>query len=114
VSWNLQLAVREGRLEALRSLMDEMVASTRSEPGTLAYEWFISADETVCHLYERYRDDAAALAHIGRFGAVFAERFFACVEQTGFHVYGGAGPDVRAALDGHGVVFLDRFGGFSR
>lgn len=114
VSWNLQLAVRDGRLEDFRSLMEEMVESTRSEPGTRAYEWFLSEDGTVCHLYERYADAQAALAHISTFGSRFGERFLACVEPTAFHVYGIPSDEVRTALDGFGAVYLRPFGGFTR
>jgi quinol monooxygenase YgiN len=114
VSWNLQLAVRDGRLDAFRSLMDEMVASTRSEPGAQAYEWFLGEDGVTCHLYERYEDTAAAMAHIATFGAEFAGRFLECVEVTAFHVYGDPAPEVRAVLDGFGAVYLGPFGGFSR
>ena len=49
-------------VDTLRALMEEMSASTRSEPGALSYEWFIGDDDRVVHLYERYADSAAALA----------------------------------------------------
>ena len=114
VSWNLQLAVREGRLDAFRSLMEEMVESTRAEAGAQVYECFLSEDGGACHFYERYADSAAARDHLGTFGSRFAERFLACVEPTGFYVYGAPSEDVRAVLDGFGAVYLGRFGGFAR
>jgi hypothetical protein len=33
ISWSLQMAVRDGRLNDARELMSEMVASTWEEPG---------------------------------------------------------------------------------
>jgi hypothetical protein len=36
ISWNLQMSVREGRLNDARELMSEMVAGTQQEPGTQA------------------------------------------------------------------------------
>ena len=114
VSWNLQLAVRDGRLDDFRSLMKEMVESTRAEAGAQAYEWFISEDGTTCHLYERYADSAATMVHLGAFGSKFAERFLSCVEPTGFSVYGDPSDDVRGVLDGFGAVYLGPFGGFAR
>jgi len=113
VAWNLQLALREGRLEAFRELMLEMVASTRNEPGALGYEWFLSEDGAACHIHERYRDDAAAMAHIGTFGSTFAERFLGCVEPLAMHVYGDPGAEVRSALDGLGAIYCGHFGGFA-
>ena len=114
VSWNLQMSVREGRLSDARELMPEMVESTRDEPGTLGYEWFLGSDGTVCHIYERYADSDAAMVHLGNFGAKFAERFLECCEPTALYVYGEPSDEARAALDGFGAVYLGTFGGFSR
>ena len=114
VSWNLQLAVRDGQLDALRTLMAEMVESTRSEQGSRAYEWFLSADGTICHINERYADSAAALAHLGNFGAKFMERFVACLDVTSFSVYGEPSDEAKGVLDGFGAKYLGTFGGFSR
>ena len=114
VSWNLQMSVRDGQLGDARELMPEMVESTRGEPGTLGYEWFLDADGTVCHVYERYADSDAAMVHLGTFGAKFAERTFQCFEVTALYVYGEPSDEVKAALDGLGAVYLGTFGGFSR
>ena len=114
VSWNLRLAVREGRLEEFRALMNEMVESTKGEPGAQGYEWFVSADGGTVHIHERYADSNAVLAHLGTFGAKFAERFLGCVDPTGLAVYGEPSDEARAVLDGFGAQYLGPFGGFNR
>lgn len=114
VSWNLQLAVRDGQLEAFKSLMEEMVTATRSEPGAEAYEWFFSEDGTICHLYERYSDNDGVMTHLGNFGANFADRFMGCVEPTGFFIYGNPSDEARGVLSSFGAVFLEQLGGFAR
>lgn len=114
VSWNLQLSVRDGQLNAAHTLMDEMVASTLEEPGALGYEWFFSDDGKTCHINERYADSGAVLVHAGNFGTKFAERFLACLEPTCLSVYGDPSAEARAALDGLGAVYLGLQGGFSR
>lgn len=114
VSWNLQVSVREGRLDDFRSLMNEMVESTQMEAGTLSYEWFLSEDDTECHIYERYADSDAVMVHLGNFGPKFASRFMESVEPTSLSVYGEPSDEVRTALDSLGAVYLGTFGGFSR
>lgn len=114
VSWNLELAVHDGRLAAFKSLMVEMIESTRAEPGALAYEWFLSEDGTVCHLYERYSNDEAVMTHLGSFNSKFSERFLECVQPTAFNVYGNPGDEIRAILDNFGVAYLGSIGGFAR
>ena len=44
VSWVIELAVKPGQLDSFKELMEEMVAGTNTEPETLNYEWYISAD----------------------------------------------------------------------
>jgi quinol monooxygenase YgiN len=114
ISWNLQMAVHDGRLAESRELMREMVAATEQETGTLGYEWFISDDGKSCHINERYADSDAVLVHLTNFGAKFAERFLACFEPKSLSVYGNPSPDARAALDGFGAAYLGWLGGFNR
>lgn len=114
VAWNLQMKVQEGRLDAARTLMTEMVEATRGEPGAQDYEWYVGEDGSVCHIFERYVDSDAALQHLENFGANFAERFMACFAPTAFYVYGEPSDDVRATLDDFGAAYLGPFGGFSR
>jgi quinol monooxygenase YgiN len=114
ISWDLMLKVNDGQLESFRSLMDEMVASTRDEPGAVIYEWFVSDDGGSVHIYERYADSDATLAHLGGFAEKFAQRFFSMVEPTSFHAYGAPSAACREALEGAGAQFLSPFGGFAR
>jgi quinol monooxygenase YgiN len=114
VSWVFKVAVRPGKLDELRTLMEEMVESTRAKPGALVYEWFVSDDGGVVLLYERYADSAAALTHSEAFRAKFAARFLDLVDPTRFTVLGTPSDEAKAALSRPGRVFLDSFGGFAR
>ncbi len=115
VYWMLDLSVKEGALENFRRLMEEMVESTRAnEPGTLNYEWSISDDGKHCHIYERYADSMATLAHLETFGNRYAERFMQSVDISRFMVYGNPSEEVRKAMSGLGTVFMSPFGGFAR
>jgi quinol monooxygenase YgiN len=114
VSWVFEVAVKPGKIDALRTLMEEMVDSTRAEPGALVYEWFVSDDGGVVLLYERYADSAAALTHSEAFHAKFAGRFLDLVDSTRFTVLGTPSDEVKAALSRPGRIFLQPFGGFVR
>lgn len=113
VSWLLELAVKPGQLESFGELMAEMVSATRDEPGALVYEWSISPDETKVHIYERYADSAATLAHLATFQERFARRFLDAVEPTRFVVYGAPSEEARRGLDGLGARYMSPFGGFA-
>lgn len=115
VYWVLELAVRPGRLNDFRNLMQEMVAAASdNEPGTLNYEWNIGDDGTACHIYVRYKDSAAVMRHMAVFGTKFTDRFMALAQITRTAVYGAPSAEVKAALAPYGPVFFAPFGGFKR
>jgi quinol monooxygenase YgiN len=114
VSWHLEVAVKPGQLDAFRTLVNEMVESTRAETGALSFEWYIDDDGTVGHVYERYADSAATLTHLGAFGAKFAARFLAVVVPNRFTVFGRPTDEVKEALSGFRPTYPRPLGGFAR
>lgn len=114
ISWVLSVAVKNGELDNFRTLMQEMVTSTRDEPGAQGYEWFIDPTESTVEIYERYADSEATMTHLGNFGANFAERFLSSVDPVSLHVYGDPSDEVKEILDGFGAAYLGSFGGFFR
>jgi quinol monooxygenase YgiN len=115
VHWVLELDIRDGQLDALKALMNEMVEATRAnEPGTLHYEWFVSEDGSKCHIYERYVDSAAVMVHMGTFGQHYAKRFMALLQPTRITVYGPADEAVRKTMAPLGAVHMAEIGGFVR
>ena len=114
VSWVVQYAVKEGALDTLKGLMEEMVEGTSAEPGTLAYEWYISEDGTTVHLFEKYASSEDAIVHAKGFLEKWATRLMASVDPKRIVVYGDPSPAAREILDGWGATYLGPWGGFSR
>jgi quinol monooxygenase YgiN len=112
ISWHVELAVKPGQIENFQALTGEMVDSAREEPGVLNYERFVSDDGKFVHVYERYADSAAAVAHLRKFRKNFSERFLAMVDRTQFTVFGNPSDELRGLLDGFGVTYLRPFGDF--
>ena len=115
ITWVLEMEVQAGQGENVRPLLDEMVAATQAdEPGALTYEYYHSADQKHVTVIERYADDAAAMVHLGNFGAKFAERFLAAFTPVRFMVYGPAETDLQGALAGFGAQHMGHLVGFAR
>lgn len=115
VSWVLEVKVQAGRENDFRALAEEMVAATQAnEAGTLDYEWSLSADLSVCHIFERYTDSAAVMKHLGTFGEKYAARFLEAVTPVHFVVYGRPSQEVKDALAGFRVTYMEPVSGFSR
>jgi quinol monooxygenase YgiN len=113
ISWILQVAIHPGKLDDFRSVAKDLIAKTESEPGTLGYEWNLSEDGTICHIFERYQNADALVTHVESFGA-FAKRFMEACHPTRFHVYGTPNEAVKAALADLNPVYFSPLGGFSR
>jgi quinol monooxygenase YgiN len=59
-----QLKVREGKLDGFKEQAAEMMRVTKDrDTGTLAYDWFLSADGTECEVHEAYVDADALVDH---------------------------------------------------
>ncbi len=114
VSWLVEVEVKPGQLETFKTLVNDMVESTSPEPGTLSYEWFVSDDGNVVHIYERYADSEALLSHFQGFLEKFVDRFTASVDLKRFFVYGEPSSEAREALAGLDPIFLGTLGGFVR
>ena len=115
VAWMFELTVREGMDADFRALMTEMAQATeRNEARTLEYEWFVSDDGRRLHLWERYVDEAAALAHLRTFDQRFAKRFFAILRPERITLFGASVEAVRAAMGDLRPPVMVRAAGFSR
>ncbi len=114
VYWLTEVEVRDGQADAFETLMRDMVAATRdTEPGTLTYEWSTNADRTACHIYERFEDSAAAMAHLRNFRP-FASRWGATFAPRRLTIYGSPSPEIVEALAVARPEVLAMAGGFAR
>jgi quinol monooxygenase YgiN len=112
VRLNVDLAIHHGQLEAFESLAQSMTAISQTEAGTLAYEWYFSADRTRCRLIEIYTDANAVLAHfMGAAVQEFVPKLMTTASVSRFEVYGDPGPKVKEMIAGLGAeIFSFRRG----
>lgn len=114
VSWIFELTLTKGSSDDLKALMPELVESTANESDTLAYEWTLNEDQTICHIYERYTDSDSALTHLKTFNEKFAARLMALGNATAFVVYGNPASSLKEALKGFNGTYMTPIGGFAR
>jgi quinol monooxygenase YgiN len=111
VSWRVELAINEGQLDEFLALTAEMVEFTRTERGVLSYQRFVSHEDRVVQVYERYADSQAAITHLCNFSTYFAARFSKMVTRRQFDVYGTPSEELKSVLNGFGATrFFDSFG----
>jgi quinol monooxygenase YgiN len=115
VSWTFELTVSPQRLDEVKAFLETMVSSIESsEPETLNYEWSVDTAHTTIHVYERYRDSAAALSHLASFKAKFADRLFQMVKLVRVVVYGSPDTQLKSALASRNPVYMSPLAGFHR
>ncbi|MGA2168193.1 MAG: antibiotic biosynthesis monooxygenase [Terracidiphilus sp.] len=115
VRLTVDLTVNERQLEKFKSIAETMTAGSRSEPGTLGYEWFSSGDSKRFRLVETYVNADAVLAHFT--GAVVLElvpKLAAVCTVSGFEVYGDPGPEVTEMAAGFGAEIFEYWLGINR
>jgi quinol monooxygenase YgiN len=114
IQWMVELEVKPGQEQEMRVLVAEMVSDVRAnESGALDYEYYLDGNGK-CHLFERYTDGAATIAHLESFNRVFATRFLEVFQPLRFMVYGSPSQEVKEALTGFNPIYFEKVGGFRR
>ena len=113
ISWLFEAAVKPDGLDDYRALAEEITADNEAaEPGQVIFEWFL--DDHDIHIYERYADADAAVAHVGRFVANYAERFLSLCTPTRMSVYGVTTEELQAAIAGFNPRYYAPVAGHAR
>lgn len=86
IIFTINLDVVEGKAESLKMLLDSMVPAVKaSEPNTILYQYFMSADSKKVTLIEVYPTSEAAIAHMEAFAvSPFQEEFLNSLVITSF------------------------------
>jgi quinol monooxygenase YgiN len=111
----VELDINEAKSAELESIAKAMTAGSQREPGTVGYEFSLSADGKRCRLLETYVNADAVLAHFT--GPVVRElvpQMLGAVNLDRFEVYGDPGETAAAMLKGFGAEIFRPWDGFNR
>ena len=108
----VDLTIHERKFDAFETVAQEMIAGSREEPGTLAYEWYLSDDRQSCRLVESYKNaDAVLTRFTGPVVQVMVPKLLEVASLTGFEVHGNPGAKATEMLKGFGAqIFLPWLG----
>src|SRR6516165_1426475 len=113
ISWVFEAAVKPDSLDDYRALAHEISADNQAaESDQLNFEWFIDGNDV--HIYERYKDSAAAVFHVQRFVENFASPFLSLCTPTRMSVYGDPSDELRTALTDFHPRYLGTLAGYAR
>lgn len=115
VRLTVSFSVTEAQMNDFKGIAAQMTDGTKSEPGTLGYEWFVSGDGRKFRLVETYVDAAAIEAHF--MGAVVQQlvpKLAAVCSVDGFEVYGDPGPKVAEMSSAFGAAIYQYWIGIGR
>jgi quinol monooxygenase YgiN len=111
----VDLTVNEGKLDEFMSIAETMTAGSRTEHGTLGYEWFSSGDKRRFRLVETYANADAVLAHFtGPVVTQLVPKIAAVCSVDALEVYGDPGPKVRELAAGFGAEVFEFWTGIQR
>lgn len=98
--------------QELRALIDEMVADTGQDEGTIYYHWAI--DNGICRTVEHYDSNESTVRHLQMFGSKFAECYMAAGEVLSCILYGEPDAAVKEIMDGFGTQYMTTVGSYTR
>ena len=112
VQFVLELEIE--KLEAFKACAESVVALVEaSEPETVAYRWFLNAEETKCYIIEWYPNADVIPAHLALVGPTLSE-MLKVSQITRFEVFGDLSADAKAALQAAGAATYASWIGFTR
>ena len=115
VRLTVNFVVSSEQLAEFKSIAQSMTAVSAAEPGTLGYEWFVSADGKRFRLVETYVDANAIEAHfMGPAVQQWVPRLVPVCKVDGFEIYGDPGPKVAQMAGGLGAVIFQYWLGINR
>lgn len=115
ITWTIDCRIDPDQQDSVRELAGELTQMClQEEPGTLGYEWSVDPAGCFVHIYERYSDSEAAMAHIRLFEANFAERFRALMRPERVVLIGSPSDELLAALAALSPQVLQPIAGFHR
>lgn len=112
IGWIVEAQLKPGKRDEFANVVEEIVAATKKEGGTLNYQYYVSDDGDVL-VYERFSNIESAQIHINNWDR-FAERWVAAAPVTRMVHLGNLPKDLR---ERHAVLspkLLKPFNGFSR
>jgi quinol monooxygenase YgiN len=115
VRLTVSMTVHQGRLDTFKTLAQAMTEGSNAEPGTLGYEWFMSADGKRYRLVETYANAAAVEAHfLGPVVQQLVPKLAELCTVDGVEFYGDPGPKVTEMASGLGAVVFQYLTGIGR
>ena len=106
-------SIHAGNQDEFKAVIADCITSCKAnEPGTLAYEWFINAEQTECVVLESYASTEAVLAHMENSGPGVA-KLQELGAVLGVEGYGSPPDDLPEALKS-AIPFVPHFQGLAR
>ena len=106
----VDIAINEGKYAEFEALARQMSAGSRTEPGTLGYEWFLSSDHKSSRLVETYVDATAVREHFsGPVVQQLVPKMMQVASVTRFEVYGDPGAQMLAGLKAFGAEIFSNW-----
>ncbi len=111
----VDLDIYDGKLAELEAIAKQMVAESQQEPGTIGFQFLLSADRTRCRLVEGYADQAAIAAHFGAPAVhLHIQQIIQVALPARMEIYGDPGPMVAGMAADFAVEIFTAWEGFDR
>lgn len=113
IYWIARGSIKPGKYDQFLAVIEQMAQVTRDEEGSIAYEFNVNEEHTEVHVFEHFRDDAAAVHHLTVTLPLFGEAYGETASIDGLVVYGTPRGQAKEILDSLGSVYMSPVAGFT-
>ncbi|WP_299891742.1 antibiotic biosynthesis monooxygenase [uncultured Ruegeria sp.] len=112
LGWIVEAQIKDGRRDDFKGIVEEIVAATRAEGGTLNYQYYVSDDGAVL-VYERFANVDSAHIHITNWDR-FADRWLEAAPATRMVYLGNIPQEIQDRHAAISPMVYKLFDGFAR
>jgi quinol monooxygenase YgiN len=110
----VELTVINGKADELKAQIPAIIELVKAnELDIIAYQWYLSDDQTKCFILERFTNPQAWLIHLTNVEPALPA-LFAVAPLTRFEAFGDIPREVEDAVKPLGAVIYRNMGGFIR
>ncbi len=102
-----------GDVEALRTVVDELISATQQEPGTVQYQWYLDEERSKLFVHEGFDSSASLVTHLQNAQALLP-KLFEHAKPAGLQVFGDPDESAAAAIGQMRGRVAGRLAGFTR
>ena len=111
IRYMIEASIAPEKLDDYKEVSAKLIENIKAgEPGTIGFDMYFNDDESICYLFEEYKDSEAVFAHMENSGELIGP-MIEMTTTTRFEVYGNPSEALKQTLGSFGATFINHWQG---